>query len=91
MATIITSGGRRMTAKVMPLMRWAGRSTVTGGDDWIEGDAGSDSLYGGAGNDFLFGAIFGGVGEPGADWLLGEAGNDQLYGYGGDDRLEGGR
>ena len=61
------------------------------GDDYLQGDAGDDVLLGGADNDELWGddqQI--GVIEEGDDWLEGEAGNDQLVGGGGEDALFGG-
>jgi len=54
-----------------------------GGNDYIDGGAGSDEIYGGVGDDVI-------VGAEGSDELYGEAGNDALVGGVGADLLDGG-
>lgn len=76
-------------------------SSVTGGNDTLEGGAGNDNLYGQFGNDTLRGGsgddyirggdgqdvLYGGIGH---DDLGGETGNDTLFGEAGHDQLNGG-
>ena len=54
-----------------------------GGDDYIDGGAGSDEIYGGVGDDTI-------LGGTGSDQLYGEAGDDTLTGGQGADVLFGG-
>ncbi|MEQ1844785.1 MAG: calcium-binding protein, partial [Nitrospira sp.] len=75
-------------------------TSLTGGDDFLNGGAGADYLQGDAGDDILLGGadndeLVGddlqvGVVQEGADWLEGEGGNDTLVGGGGEDALFGG-
>jgi hypothetical protein len=58
-------------------------STITPGDDVLDGGANTDQLGGGPGSDVL-------LGGDGADWLMGGSGNDALIGGANADRLDGG-
>ncbi|HEY9079629.1 tandem-95 repeat protein [Magnetovibrio sp.] len=54
-----------------------------GGDDYIDGGAGSDEIYGGGGDDTI-------IGGTGADQLYGESGDDTISGDEGADYIDGG-
>ncbi|MBS0162474.1 MAG: hypothetical protein JSR64_06570 [Nitrospira sp.] len=74
-------------------------TSLSGGDDYLDGGAGNDLLVGDGGDDILLG----GAGDDrlygesdftqtiaGDDWLEGGEGNDSLFGGAGADRLSGG-
>ena len=74
-------------------------TSLSGGDDYLDGGAGNDLLVGDGGNDILLG----GTGDDqlygesdftqtiaGDDWLDGGEGNDLLFGGAGEDMLSGG-
>ncbi|MBS0169405.1 MAG: hypothetical protein JSR62_03555 [Nitrospira sp.] len=74
-------------------------TSLSGGDDYLDGGAGNDLLVGDGGNDILLG----GAGDDrlygesdftqtiaGEDWLDGGEGNDSLFGGAGADMLSGG-
>ena len=63
-----------------------------GGDDYIDGGAGSDEIYGGDGNDTIIGGTGSDqlYGEAGDDIITGDQGADTIVGGAGDDTLEGG-
>jgi len=80
-STELESGETATTSAVIDVTFEGGASA--GGDDYIDGGAGSDEIYGGGGDDTI-------IGGTGSDQLYGEAGDDTITGDQGADYIDGG-
>jgi len=89
-STELESGETATTSAVIDVTFEGG--TTAGGDDYIDGGAGSDEIYGGGGDDTIIGGTGSDqlYGEAGDDTITGDQGADYIDGGAGDDILEGG-
>ena len=89
-STELESGETATTSAVIDVTFEGG--TTAGGDDYIDGGAGSDEIYGGGGGDTIIGGTGSDqlYGEAGDDTITGDQGADYIDGGAGDDILEGG-